>query len=160
MFRLSRMRRTWTACGYHVEHAFDPPRPILSRSMLGGRYVAFAGQRLHLEEDLSDAVAHVFVIHSRGSSRCARYGLAHFPDELLTAFIHADHRIIDIVRTFLDGEDVLHTGYERGASPFFPPSGDRPLSQPPPSVCPGPSQSGTRCGCAGKNCQLPPTPDE
>ena len=35
-----------------VEHTFDPPRPVFSRSMLGSRHVAFTGQRFHFKKDL------------------------------------------------------------------------------------------------------------
>src|SRR4030066_1791710 len=65
-----------------VEHAFDPPRPVFSRSMLGGRDMAFAGQRFHFKKDLGNSVADVFMVHSCRSSRSNSHRLAHVPDKL------------------------------------------------------------------------------
>ena len=63
-----------------VEHALDPPRPVLSRSMLSGLYVAFAGQRFHFKKDLDNSVADVFMVHPCRSSWRARDRVVHFPD--------------------------------------------------------------------------------
>ena len=97
-----------------VEHAFDPPRPVFSRSMFGGCHMAFAGQWFYFEKDLGNAIADVFIVHPFRSSRRARYRFMHFPHKLFAAFIHTDHRIVDIVRQLVDGKDVFHIGYERG----------------------------------------------
>src|SRR5208283_597553 len=98
-----------------VEHALDPPRPVFSRSMLSGLHVAFARQWFHFEENLDNTVANVFSIHPCRSSRSASYRLVYFPDELLAGFVHADLRIVGIVRQVVDRNDILHIGYERGA---------------------------------------------
>jgi hypothetical protein len=34
---------------------------------------------------------------------------------LFAGFIHADHRIVLIVRQLINGDDLFHIGYKRGA---------------------------------------------
>jgi hypothetical protein len=98
-----------------LEHALDPPRPVFSRSALGDRHVAISSQRFHFEKYLGNAVADIFMVHPCRSSRRAGYRFVHFSDELFAGFIHTDHRIVRIIRQFVDGNDVFHVGYERGA---------------------------------------------
>ncbi len=71
-----------------VERAFDPPRPVFTRSMFGGCHMAFAGQWFYFEKDLGNAIADVFIVHPCRSSRRASYRFAHFPDKLFARFIH------------------------------------------------------------------------
>src|SRR5208337_3184469 len=98
-----------------IEHALDPPRPVFPRSMLAGLHVAFARQWFHFKENLDNTIADVFSVHPFRSSRRASYRLMHFPNELLTGFVHTDLRIIVIIRQMIDSDDIFHIGYERGA---------------------------------------------
>ncbi|MDO8688798.1 MAG: hypothetical protein Q7R39_02085, partial [Dehalococcoidia bacterium] len=97
-----------------VEHAFDPPRPVFCSSVFGGCHTAFAGQWFYFDKDLGNAIADVLMVHTCRSSRRASYRFVHFSDKLFAAFIHTDHRIVDVVRQLVDGKDVFHIGYERG----------------------------------------------
>ena len=97
-----------------VEHALDPLRPVFPGSMLGGLHMALARQRFHFKENLGNTFADVFGVHPFRSSGRASYRLAHFPDELLTAFVHTDLWIIGVVRQMIDSDDIPHIGCERG----------------------------------------------
>ena len=61
---LSMTRTTRSASGYDLQHALDPPGPILARTPLARLHMAAAGQRLHFHEDLRDPVAHVLMLDS------------------------------------------------------------------------------------------------
>src|SRR5271157_3212275 len=102
----------WVSFG---EHALDPQRPVFPGSMLSGLHVALARQWFHFKENLGNTIADVFGVHPFRSSGRASYRLVHFPNELLTAFVHTDLRIIGVVRQMIDSDDIFHVCYERGA---------------------------------------------
>ena len=49
-----------------IEHTFDPPRPVPSRSMFARYHMALAGQWLYFEEYLGNAIADVFMVLRAG----------------------------------------------------------------------------------------------
>src|SRR3989339_165916 len=100
-----------------VKHAFDPPCPIFSRSMLAGRHMTFARQWFHLEKDFSNAVADVFMVHPRRSARSTSHRLMNITNELFARFIHADYWILMVVWQFIHSNNIFHISYER--STFF-----------------------------------------
>src|SRR5208282_2461952 len=112
----------WVSFG---KHALDPQRPVFPGSMLGGLHVALARQWFHFKENLGNTIADVFGVHPFRSSGRASYRLVHFPNELLTAFVHTDLRIIGVVGQMINSDDIFHIGYERGTPlrrdfPIFP----------------------------------------
>ncbi len=107
-------RTTRSASGYRLS-GFDPAGPILARAPLARLHMAAAGQRLHLQEDLRDPVAHVLVLDPLRLARLHGQRLPHVADQLLVGLIHADHRPTGMVGTGIDFQNVLHAGYECGA---------------------------------------------
>lgn len=82
--------RIWVA---FVEHTLDPPRPVLSRSMLGGLHVTFTRQLFQLKENLDNAITDIWGFNPFWPSRRAGNGLMHLPDELLAGFTLTDLRM-------------------------------------------------------------------
>ena len=57
-----------------LQHALDPPGPILSRAPLGRLHMVAAGQWLHLQEDLRDPVGMIVARKWGIEARFSRFG--------------------------------------------------------------------------------------
>jgi hypothetical protein len=83
------------------------------RSALGHLHVPLPFERREHHEHVGRTVALVFVIEPRRVAVCASApGVPRFLSELLGLFVQTDQGTIRIVRPCVDGQHVLHGGYE------------------------------------------------
>ncbi len=104
-----------------VSHKY---RPIGFCSPRRNRYRLSAVDRLYSEKDVRCSVSFVFAIILQRLSGLNRNGDTNFPNELLAQFVHADLRIVRIIRSGVDFQDILHGTDKfgvlfRGNAPFF-----------------------------------------
>lgn len=65
-------------------------------------------------EDVGGAAPPILVIAFRHVPRARRMGRPHVGMERDRLFIEADHRLLRVVRPFVESQDILHAGDVRG----------------------------------------------
>src|SRR5271165_3478640 len=88
---------------------------IDGRATVGDFHMAPAFQRREHHEQVSHAIAFVFVVVTRRLSRLGGDRLARLDDELLRRFIEAYEGTLGIMRSLVDFQHVFHVGDKRRA---------------------------------------------
>ena len=96
------------------KHPFDPAGPLLAGARLACGDMAAASERLHFQEQLGHAVADVFVLDALGLAGPGGLQVLHLAGQLLARFIHADDRILGVIRcrAGVDLQHVFHAGHK------------------------------------------------
>ena len=99
-----------------IEHLLDLQRPIFSGAMFRDGNMSFAAEWLDFHKYFRHAVSDVFIVNALRLPRFAWYRLPDFTDHLLAGFIHADNRVVRIIRQMIHLQNILHVGYKRRTS--------------------------------------------
>jgi hypothetical protein len=76
--------------------------PVHSRAAFGHLRDALARQGFHRHEHVGSAFSLVLAVLFGHLPRLGRQRLTHFANQLLAAFVHADHRPFRIIRAMID----------------------------------------------------------
>lgn len=88
--------------------------PIYCGSVFSDTLVMPTGKRFNKSEDTACSISHIFRIYLFVITGLHILGFTRLTQELVWFLIHADDRVVWIVRTFIDIKNVFHACYEFG----------------------------------------------
>ena len=95
-----------------IKKPFDAFCPINPCSLLFGFGVSPTCKRLGKQKDAACAIADILVVLITDASTLRCNAISRFSKELDWLFIHADHRILFVIWTAINLQDILHRGNE------------------------------------------------